>query len=284
MKRGSVSKVVLITGCSSGIGHATAERLATAGWTVYATARKLESITDLEAHGCKLLTLDVQDEVSMAAAVETVESAEGAVGALVNNAGYGLYGPVEEVPIEDVRAQFETNLFGLARLTQLVLPGMRRQRWGKIVNISSMGGILTFPGGGFYHASKHALEALSDALRFEVRYFGISVSVVEPGLIKTSFGDTAVGTVGESRDADAYASFNNGLKDKVTGAYEGSMGRFAIGPETVAKTIEKALSARRSKARYVVPGALKPMLLTRKLTPDRVWDALMRRQFPSPKP
>jgi short-subunit dehydrogenase len=200
----------------------------------------------------------------------------------VNNAGYGLYGPVEEVAIEDVREQFETNLFGLARLTQLVLPGMRRQRWGKIVNISSMGGVLTFPGGGFYHASKHALEALSDALRFEVRSFGVNVAVVEPGLIKTSFGDTAVGTVEES--TGAYASFNEGLKDKVTGAYEGPMGRFAIGPGAVARTIEKAVSARRSKTRYLVPAALRPLLMMRKVMPDRAFDAMLRRQFPSPKP
>ena len=159
---------VLITGCSSGIGRATAERLARGGRKVYATARRLESIADLAATGCETLALDVTDEASMQAAVAEVERREGAVGALVNNAGYSESGAIEETPIERVRAQFETNVFGLSRMCQLVLPGMRRAGAGRIVNIGSMGGRLTFPGGGYYHATKHALEALSDALRFEV--------------------------------------------------------------------------------------------------------------------
>ena len=279
---GGVSKAVLITGCSTGIGRATAERLAGKGWSVYATARRPESIADLEAKGCRTLALDVQDEESMKAAVAAVEDAEGAVGALVNNAGYGVHGAVEETSMQDVRDQFETNLFGLARLTQLALPGMRKQHWGKIVNISSMGGILTFPGGGFYHASKHALEALSDALRFEVRPFGVDVSVVEPGIIKTSFGETAVGTVDE--EVGAYASFNKGLKRKITGAYEGPLSRMAIGPEPVARAIEKALSAKRSRTRYVVPASLKPVLFLKKVLPDRAFDAILRTQYPSPRP
>jgi len=165
----SVSRAVLITGCSTGIGRATAEQLAARGWTVYATARRTESIRDLAGRGCKTLALDVCDEASMRAAVETVERAEGAVGVLVNNAGYGQEGAFEEVPMAEVRRQFETNVFGLVRLTQLVLPGMRRQGWGRIVNLSSMGGRLTLPGGAFYHATKYAVEAISDALRFELR-------------------------------------------------------------------------------------------------------------------
>jgi NADP-dependent 3-hydroxy acid dehydrogenase YdfG len=164
-----MSKAVLITGCSTGIGHTTAERLVRAGWTVYATARKPETLTDLQGLGCHTLALDVTDEHARAAAVAEVEKAEGAVGVLINNAGYAQSGAVESVPIERVRRQFETNVFGLVRMCQLVLPGMRRQRWGKIVNVSSMGGKLTFPGGGFYHATKHAVEAISDALRFEAR-------------------------------------------------------------------------------------------------------------------
>src|SRR5881275_1987160 len=189
------SRAVLITGCSTGIGRATAVRLAERGWPVYATARRLDTIRDLAGHGCKILALDVCDEASIRAAVDTVERAEGAVAVLVNNAGYGQEGAFEEVPMAEVRRQFETNVFGLARLTQLVLPGMRRQGWGKVVNLSSMGGRLTFPGGGVYHASKHAVEALSDALRFEVRGFGIDVITIEPGLIRTEFGDTAVGSI-----------------------------------------------------------------------------------------
>ena len=184
-----VSKAVLITGCSSGIGRATAERLARSGWTVYASARRIDAIADLGPAGCRLLELDVTDERSMRAAVARVEEAEGAVGVLVNNAGYSLSGAIESVPLDEVRRQFETNVFGLARLCQLVLPGMRRQGFGRIVNVSSMGGRLTFPGGGYYHASKHAVEALSDALRFEVQGFGVDVIVIQPGLIRTDFAD-----------------------------------------------------------------------------------------------
>src|SRR5262245_37441474 len=184
---------VLITGCSSGIGAATAVRLAAAGWTVYATARRPETLTDLARVGCRTLALDVTDEASMRAAVGVIEHEHGSVGALVNNAGYSQSGAVETIPMDRVRAQFETNVFGLIRLTQLVLPAMRRTRAGRIVNLSSMGGKLVFPGGGIYHATKYAIEALSDALRFEVRGFGIRVVLVEPGLIRTPFSERAVG-------------------------------------------------------------------------------------------
>src|ERR671937_1934608 len=147
------SKAVLVTGCSSGIGRATAERLATTGWTVYATARRPETLEPLANAGCRTLALDVTDADSMQAAVRAIEEAEGAVGVLVNNAGYSQSGAVEDVPMDQVRRQFETNVFGLVRLTQLVLPGMRRQGWGKVLNISTMGGRLTFQGGGFYHST-----------------------------------------------------------------------------------------------------------------------------------
>ena len=191
------SKAVLITGCSSGIGHATALLLVRVGWTVYATARRLDTLSDLEAAGCKTLPLDVTDEASMSAAVNAVIAAEGAVGVLINNAGYSQSGAVESVPLDQVRRQFETNVFGLIRMCQLVLPGMRDQHWGRIVNLSSMGGRLTFPGGGLYHGSKYAVEAISDALRFEVQGFGVEVIVIEPGLIVTNFGETAAGSVGD---------------------------------------------------------------------------------------
>ncbi len=169
------SKAVLITGCSSGIGEASAKRLAGHGWSVYASARRLESIEHLADAGCKLLQLDVCDEPSMRQAVAAIEREHGAVGVLVNNAGYSQGGPIEQVPLEAVRRQFETNVFGLIALTQLVLPAMRKQHWGKIVNVGSMGGKLTLPGGGLYHATKYSLEAISDALRFEVRGFGVDV-------------------------------------------------------------------------------------------------------------
>src|SRR5438105_4304740 len=195
------TRAVLITGCSTGIGRATAERLVERGHTVYATARRPESIADLEGKGCKTLALDVTDEESMKAAVAAVEEAEGAVGALVNNAGYSQSGAIEDVPMEQVRRQFETNVFGLIRMCQLVLPGMRKQGWGKIVNVSSMGGKLTFPGGGIYHGTKHAVEAISDALRFEVRGFGIDVIVIQPGLIKTQFAEAAVSKIASGTTA-----------------------------------------------------------------------------------
>jgi len=278
----SVSKAVLITGCSSGIGRATAERLAARGWTVYATARNPDSIADLAERGCKTLALDVDDEESMRAAVAAVEAAEGAVGVLVNNAGYSQSGPIEEVSLEAVRRQFETNVFGLVRLTQLCLPGMRRQGWGKVVNVSSMGGRFTFPGGGFYHATKHAVEAISDALRFEVRGFGIDTIVIEPGLIVTGFGDAAVASI-EGAPADGpYAKFTATVRKATDEVYKGPMAKLGGPPETVAKAIERAISARRPKTRYKVTPSARIVLGLRKLLPDRAWDLFMRSQFPSP--
>jgi len=278
-----ISKAVLVTGCSTGIGRATAEHLASKGWNVYATARKLESIADLEAKGCKLLALDVCDESSMQAAVGAVEQAEGAVGVLVNNAGYSQSGAVESVPLDQVRRQFETNVFGLVRMVQLVLPGMRRQRWGKIVNISSMGGKLTFPGGGFYHGTKHAVEAISDALRWEVRGFGIDVVVIEPGLIKTQFGETAVGSIDGAAEDGPYAKFNEAVGTATAGVYEGPMARLGAGPDAVAKKIEKAISARRPKTRYPVTASARLAMTQRKLLTDRMWDAMLGSQFPRPE-
>jgi NAD(P)-dependent dehydrogenase (short-subunit alcohol dehydrogenase family) len=275
------SKAVLITGCSSGIGRATAQKLAGEGWTVYATARKVETLTDLEQAGCKTLALDVTDEASMNTAVNAVVEAEGAVGVLVNNAGYSQSGAVESVPLEQVRRQFETNVFGLLRMCQLVLPGMRGQRWGRIVNLSSMGGRLTFPGGGIYHATKYAIEAISDALRFEVRGFGVEVVVIEPGLIITNFGQTAAGSVGS--EAGPYADFNRAVAEKTEAAYKGPMAKLGAGPEAVANTIADALKAERPKPRYPVTPSAHLMINQRKLMPDRLWDLAMRSQFPTPK-
>jgi NAD(P)-dependent dehydrogenase (short-subunit alcohol dehydrogenase family) len=277
------SEAVLITGCSTGIGRATAERLAKNGHTVYASARRLDSISDLEAHGCRLLELDVTDEASMAAAVKAVEDAEGAVGVLVNNAGYSQSGAVESIPMDAVRKQFETNVFGLIRMCQLVLPGMRAQRWGRIVNLSSMGGRLVFPGGGYYHATKFAVEALSDALRFEVKGFGIDVVLIEPGLIKTEFGNAAVSTLAEPEADGPYAHFNHSVGATVGGAYEGGgMARLGAGPEAVAKAIEKAI--RRPRSRVPVTASARIMIGLRRVMPDGMWDRSMRTNFPQPKP
>jgi short-subunit dehydrogenase len=219
----------------------------------------------------------------MRTAVAAVEKAEGVVGVLINNAGYGQEGAFEEVPMEEVRRQFETNVFGLVRLTQLVLPGMRRQGWGRIVNLSSMGGRLTLPGGAFYHATKYAVEALSDALRFEVGAFGVRVVVVEPGPIKTRFGDTAVASVRRlDAGASPYAAFNAVLAQKIREAYEGPMGRFAAAPDAVARVIERAISSPRPRTRYPVTVAARILMALRRWLPDRAFDGFLRTQFAQP--
>lgn len=279
-----VSRVVLITGCSSGLGRATAIHLANAGWTVYATARQLADLGEVAAAGCRTLALDVNDEGSMVAAVRAVEAEHGAVGVLINNAGYSQSGAIEAVPLARVRAQFETNVFGLVRLTQLVLPRMRAQRWGRIVNLSSMGGKLVFPGGGFYHATKYAVEALSDALRFEVRGFGIEVVIVEPGLIRSGFAAAATGQMQlDDELAGAYDGFHAAVARNTKEVYEkGPLARLAGVPEDVARTIARAISARRPRTRYTVSPSAKVLLAQRALLSDRAWDWMMRQSMPSP--
>src|SRR5918995_951751 len=278
----SVSKAVLITGCSSGIGWATADWLVNVGWRVYATARNVEKIAPLGESGCRLLALDVTDEDSMHRAVEEVEREEGAVGALVNNAGYSQSGAVEAVTMEKVRAQFETNVFGLVRMCQLVLPGMRRQGYGRIVNVSSMGGKLTFPGAGYYHATKHAVEAVSDALRYEGEGFGIKVSVIEPGLIRTGFADAAIGSMDDQQEGP-YAGFDEAVARTTTENYErGPFSRLGGEPEAVAEAIEQALSARNPRSRYAVTPSAHLFLGLRRLLPDGAWDSVLKSSYPQP--
>lgn len=275
---------VLITGCSSGIGEAIALRLARAGWPVYATARQPHALHSLRDAGARTLALDVTDDESMLHAVALVERDHGSVGALVNNAGFGQSGAVEEVPVDAVRRQFDTNVFGLLRLTQLVLPGMRRAGQGRIVNIGSMGGRLTFPGGGVYHATKHALVALNDALRFEVRGFGIDVVLIEPGLIRTGFGDVALASLDRLEQAQSpYALFNREVGRITTESYEkGPVSRLAGSADDVAAIVEVALTAARPKTRYPVSASARVFLMLRRLLSDRGWDALLRRTYPSP--
>jgi NAD(P)-dependent dehydrogenase (short-subunit alcohol dehydrogenase family) len=283
------SKAVLITGCSSGIGRASALRLARAGWTVYASARRPDSIGELADAGCRTLALDVTDDGSMRAAVDRVEQECGAVGVLINNAGYSQSGAIETVAMDAVRRQFETNVFGVVRLIQLALPRMRAQRWGKIVNVGSMGGRLTFPGGGHYHATKHALEAISDALRFEVRGFGIDVILLEPGLITTEFGSAAAASMAHNSPASAddgagpYGEFNAAVGALTQGAYDGPLRRLGAGPDRVARTIERVLRRRRAPARIVITPSAKLTIAMRRVLSDRAWDAAMRQQFPQPR-
>ena len=278
------SRAVLVTGCSSGIGEATAARLATAGWTVYATARRPETLAGLEAKGCRTIALDVTDEASRKAAVDAVVEAEGAVGVLVNNAGYSQSGAVESVPDERVRAQFDTNVFGPLALCRLVLPGMREQGWGKIVNVSSMGGKLTFPGGGIYHATKYSLEALSDAMRFELKAFGVDVILIEPGLIRTGFSSIVVQELSGATAADGpYSDFNRAVGEASVGVYEkGFLARLGGPPETVSEKIETALNADRPRARYTVTPSARAFLTLRALLPDKGWDRMLGNSFPRP--
>ena len=267
---------ILVTGCSSGIGKATAQRLVGAGHTVYATARRPETLRDLEAAGARTLALDVTQEESMAAAVEAIETEHGSVGTLVNNAGYGVYGPVEEVPINDARREFETNVFGLGRLTQLVLPAMRRAGRGRIINISSMGGRLVYPTGGWYHASKYAVEALSDALRVEVAAFGVTVVLVEPGLIRTEFESVASGGLAPHTASGPYAQLRRKSDERMRQSYRS---RASVPPGVVAEVIRTAVEADRPRTRYVVTPAAKAQVQLRRLAGDRVWDAVMRRVY-----
>jgi len=279
----SPSAAVLITGCSSGIGRATALRLARRGHTVYASARRPESIADLERSGCRVLALDVTDEASMAGAVHAVETEHGAVGALVNNAGYSQSGAVESVPLDVVRRQFETNVFGLVRMCQLVLPAMRAQRAGRIVNVSSMGANFTFPGGGFYHATKYAVEAISDALRVEVAQFGIDVVLVEPGMIRTGFGEVAAGTLDSTSTATATAEGGSpydelrAAADKVMA--DGYRGPFSVPADKAAAVVRRAVESPRPRSRYLITPAAKAMVGLRRFGGDRAWDAFVRRQF-----
>jgi NADP-dependent 3-hydroxy acid dehydrogenase YdfG len=250
---------------------------------VYATARRPETLADLAEAGCETLALDVCDEQSMTAAVDAVTEAEGAVGVLINNAGYSQSGAVESLPLDSVRRQFDTNVFGLLRMCQLVLPGMREQHWGKIVNIGSMGGKMTFPGGGIYHATKYAVEALSDALRFEVRGFGVDVILVEPGLIVTEFAETAKASVESEASDGPYERFNTHVAKLTAAAYKGPMVRLGGGPEAVAKAIGGALSAGHPKPRYPVTPSAHLMIQQRRFMPDQIWDLIMRMQYPTPK-
>jgi NAD(P)-dependent dehydrogenase (short-subunit alcohol dehydrogenase family) len=274
------SKAVLITGCSSGIGRAIAERLVAGGQRVYASARSAESIADLAERGCETVALDVLDEDSMRAAVARVEEAEGAVGVLVNNAGYGQSGAIEAVPIDAVKRNFETNYFGYMRMAQLVLPGMRRQGFGRIVNMSSVAGRVTMPGSGYYSATKFAIEAMSDALRFEVRGFGVRVIVVEPGPIRTKFTATANAQLPDA--GGAYADYHAAVAKADAEADQSKL--LAGDPEDVAKTVERAIAARNPRPRYRVtlPARLLPTI--RRTLSDRAFDAFLRTQAPPPEP
>jgi short-subunit dehydrogenase len=276
---------VLITGCSSGIGRASAVSLHDAGLPVYATARRVDALADLADRGIATLPLDVTDETSMAEAVAAIEADAGPVGTLINNAGYGLYGPVEQVPMDEVRRQFETNFFGLVRLTQLVLPGMRSRGGGRILNVSSMGGRATLPGGAFYHASKYAVEAFSDALRMEVAQFGIDIVLIEPGPVKTPWNDVAAGSLGGAAPdsgPDPYAFFKAVVGASFGRATNGPVARLGSDAQDIAKVITRAVTARRPHTRYLINPIAKSVVTMNRLLPGRAYDAVIRRQYGLP--
>ncbi|MFF4800999.1 SDR family NAD(P)-dependent oxidoreductase [Streptomyces sp. NPDC001351] len=278
---------VLITGCSSGIGRACALRMHRSGMLVYATARRPKTLAPLAAEGIRTLRLDVTDEDSMRAAVEAVEAEHGAIGTLVNSAGFAASGAVEEIGLDRMRRQFETNVFGLARLSQLVLPGMRSAGTGTVVNISSIFGRYAVPGGGFYQASKHAVEALSDALRLETAGFGIRVVVIEPGPVRTTnFGATYVDNL-PSAD-EVYDEFRERTAEYFEAIYTGSRrtlaGTFTVHADDVARVVERAVHKRRPRARYTVGFLARSTIALRRLAPDAVFDHLfVRRAFPVPR-
>lgn len=269
----SMAKIVLITGASAGIGRAAAELLLKNGYQVYAGARRVERMKDLEAQGAAVLALDVTAEASLRSAVETILGKEGRLDILINNAGYGAHGAVEDVPIEEARRQFEVNVFGLARLTQLALPHMRAAGSGTIINISSIAGKITMPTGGWYHASKHAVESYSDALRLEVAQFGIKVILIEPGPIKTEWDNTALVNLEKYSGAGAYGPLVRRLTEKFRAGYRSG----APGPEVVAEVILKALRAGRPAARYPVPFKASFIIFLKWLLPDRLLDWGIRR-------
>ena len=265
-------KTVLVTGASSGIGAAIALRLIDDGWRVYVGARRIDRMEGLAARGAIPLSLDVTDDASMAAAIATIRSESGHLDALINNAGYGAFGSLEETPPAEGRRQFDVNVFGVARLTQLALPMMRERREGAIVNITSMGGKIYEPFGSWYHASKFAVEGMSDCLRLELKPFGIRVIIIEPGAIRTEWAGIAKQGLLATSGNGPYAEGARNHARLLAGA---DTSRIVARPEAVAKVVAKALSARNPRPRYAAAGGAGPILFFRKILPDRLFDRFM---------
>ena len=269
-----MDKTAFVTGASAGIGEATARALLAAGYRVFAGARRLDRMAGLAAAGATLLKLDLTDDPSIVAAVNTIKNAAGRIDVLVNNAGYGSYGALEDVPLDEGRRQFEVNVFGLARLCQLVLPMMRAQKSGKIVNVTSIGGKIWEPLGAWYHATKFAVEGLSDCLRVEAAPFGVDVIVIEPGAIRTEWAGIARDGLLQVSGTGAYAELARRHARLLEAADTSSL---TSPPDVVAKTILRAASARRPKTRYPTGGGARTILLLRKILSDRMFDRLMWR-------
>lgn len=270
------NKIALVTGASSGIGESAALLLQNAGFNVYGAARRLDKMKDLEAKGISVITLDITKDESIVHCVNTILQKEGSIDVLINNAGYGSYGAVEDVPIDEARRQFEVNIFGLARLTQLVLPKMRENKYGKIVNISSMGGKVYTPFGSWYHATKFALEGWSDCLRIEVKSFGIDVILVEPGGIKTPWGIIAAENLMKTSGKGAYATLANRAAENLAKMYSSNQ---LTSAEVIGKVILKAVTANKPKMRYVKGYMAAPSIFIRRWFGDKVYDFALRQMM-----
>jgi NAD(P)-dependent dehydrogenase (short-subunit alcohol dehydrogenase family) len=268
-----MAKTVLITGASSGIGEETVKALLAVGYTVYAGARRVDRMKSLADAGARLLALDVTDDGSMTAAVKTVMQEAGRIDVLINNAGYGSYGALEDVPPEEARRQFDVNIFGLARLTQLVLPTMRAQRSGRIVNVSSIGAKFGEAFGCWYHATKFAVDGLSDSLRMELHPFGIDVVIIQPGATHSEWSGIAHESLLKYSGNGPY---REGACSHAKMMELGHKGSIPAPPSVVAKTIVQAVQSRNPKTRYVTGGLARTMLFMRRVLSDRAFDAMFR--------
>ncbi len=275
VKHKKMSKVILITGASSGMGKETAKALIQEGHTVYTVARRIDQMQDLKTLGGHPLQMDVTKENEIQHVLDTILEREGKIDVLWNNAGYGLYGSIEDVPLEEARKQFEVNLFGLALMTQKVVPYMRKATSGTIINTSSMGGKMYTPMGAWYHASKHAVEGLSDCLRLELKAFNIDVVVLEPGIIRTEFGDVMLNSISKYSSKGAYATLTHKLIAATKKLYDSGQGSQST---VIANTISKIVSTKRPKTRYRVGQWAKPMVWLRVFLGDRIFDKIVMSQ------
>ena len=267
-------KTILITGASSGIGYDAAQLLAQQGHCVYAAARRVERMESLKALGVRVIKMDVTEEESMRQGVEEIVQAEGRIDVLINNAGYGFFGAIETVPLAEARRQLEVNVFGLARLTQLVLPQMRKQGSGRIINTSSIAGKMVIYMGGWYNVTKYAVEAFSDALRMEVKPFGIDVVMIEPGSIKTNWGIIAAQHLKESSSGTAYEEIGTQWARNIDWFYRSNL---LSSSSLIAKAISRAVNSRHPKARYCRGRFSFAGRVAHAVMPSRWWDARMRR-------
>jgi short-subunit dehydrogenase len=269
-------KIIIVTGASSGLGFAMAKQLLQDGNVVYCLARRVEMMKGLETLGGKIISLDISSEKSIKEAIKKISKQTARIDVLINNAGYGLYGAVEDITLKQARDQFEVNLFGLAALTKEILPVMRRQGFGKIINISSMGGKVYTPLGAWYHATKHALEGWSDCLRLELKEFGIDVVIVEPGVIKTAFGQVAGEPILKNSGKGVYARLARAMAKSVSVSY--SKDGDATNPEVVARKISQIVDSKKVKTRYVVGYLARPLMMVRKYLGDNIYDRVILAQ------